>query len=300
MTAFLVANVLASTLYLPMASSLIPSLIERAEQNDFQGLLALATLGAQGDPNMSVGMQLSVICAEDAPKITPEDRAKEADGSIGGPYVCACAGSVRVLAARHGGRRVLRAVKSEVPTAGPCPASSSVTTPICGETINQTPHKAKHVRHPGHRAHRRWHGMRDAHYSQLHHKGNDWGLDTSCIANIKRPPFFVTARRPDPGRPASPMASAGQLAMIRVENLHKRFGDVRAVDGGRSSPPTSSVTACSDPTAPAKPTTLRMLYTLMRSDEARSCRTMSMRRPIRKARAAASGCCQISRGCIRA
>ena len=47
--------------------------IARAEQNDFQGLLALARSATSGEPNMSVGMQLSVICAEDAPRITPDE-----------------------------------------------------------------------------------------------------------------------------------------------------------------------------------------------------------------------------------
>ncbi len=50
-----------------MTSSLVPELLKRAEANDFQGLLALAMVNEGAGENMSVGMQLSVLCAEDYP-----------------------------------------------------------------------------------------------------------------------------------------------------------------------------------------------------------------------------------------
>jgi sodium transport system ATP-binding protein len=55
--------------------------------------------------------------------------------------------------------------------------------------------------------------------------------------------------------------------MISVENLHKRFGEVRAVDGVSFSAPDGSVTGLLGPNGAGKTTTLRMLYTLMRPDE---------------------------------
>ena len=57
--------------------------------------------------------------------------------------------------------------------------------------------------------------------------------------------------------------------MITVENLHKRFGEVRAVDGVSFSAPDGSVTGLLGPNGAGKTTTLRMLYTLMRPDEGR-------------------------------
>ena len=207
MTAFVVANVLASTLYLPMASSLIPALIERAEHNDFQGLLALATLGGQGDPNMSVGMQLAVICAEDAPQITPDDRTKEAEGSMFGPYVMrmqqeACAFWPRgtVDAAFY------EPVKSAVPTLVLSGELDPVTPPVWGEAITKHLSNAMHVVIPGtgHTAGGTGCGMRII--RSFITKGTTVGLDTSCIANIRRPPFFVTPAGPDPGNPPAPKA----------------------------------------------------------------------------------------------
>ena len=57
--------------------------------------------------------------------------------------------------------------------------------------------------------------------------------------------------------------------MIQVENLHKRFGDVRAVDGVSFTAADGQVTGLLGPNGAGKTTTLRMLYTLMRSDSGR-------------------------------
>jgi sodium transport system ATP-binding protein len=57
--------------------------------------------------------------------------------------------------------------------------------------------------------------------------------------------------------------------MIRIENLHKRFGEVRAVDGVSFTAADGAVTGLLGPNGAGKTTTLRMLYTLMRPDEGR-------------------------------
>jgi len=57
--------------------------------------------------------------------------------------------------------------------------------------------------------------------------------------------------------------------MIRIENLHKRFGEVRAVDGVTFTASDGAVTGLLGPNGAGKTTTLRMLYTLMRPDEGR-------------------------------
>jgi sodium transport system ATP-binding protein len=57
--------------------------------------------------------------------------------------------------------------------------------------------------------------------------------------------------------------------MISVEQLHKRFGTVRAVDGVTFTAADGAVTGLLGPNGAGKTTTLRMLYTLMRPDEGR-------------------------------
>ena len=54
--------------------------------------------------------------------------------------------------------------------------------------------------------------------------------------------------------------------MIAVENLHKRFGTVTAVDGVTFTARDGAVTGLLGPNGAGKTTTLRMLYALMRPD----------------------------------
>jgi sodium transport system ATP-binding protein len=54
--------------------------------------------------------------------------------------------------------------------------------------------------------------------------------------------------------------------MIRVENLHKRFGNVIAVDGVTFTAEDGKVTGLLGPNGAGKTTTLRMLYALMKPD----------------------------------
>ncbi len=214
MTARILANVLAGTLYIPIASSLIPALIERAEQNDFQGLLALASIGDNGTPaNMSVGMQLSVICAEDAPRITPADVAKESAGTLFGPYVMrmqqdACAFWPRGEVADS----FYEPVTSSVPTLVMSGEIDPVTPPMWGEDVAKHLPASTHIVMPGtgHTAGGTGCGLRII--RNFLAKGDTEGLDTSCMTHVKRPPFFVTPAGPDP---ASAEAAAGKPGATR-------------------------------------------------------------------------------------
>jgi sodium transport system ATP-binding protein len=55
--------------------------------------------------------------------------------------------------------------------------------------------------------------------------------------------------------------------MIRVQDLHKRFGQVKAVNGVSFTADDGAVTGLLGPNGAGKTTTLRMLYALMRPDE---------------------------------
>ena len=55
--------------------------------------------------------------------------------------------------------------------------------------------------------------------------------------------------------------------MIRVQDLHKRFGEVKAVNGVSFTADDGAVTGLLGPNGAGKTTTLRMLYALMRPDQ---------------------------------
>jgi sodium transport system ATP-binding protein len=57
--------------------------------------------------------------------------------------------------------------------------------------------------------------------------------------------------------------------MIQIENLHKTFGEVRAVDGVSFTARDGEITGLLGPNGAGKTTTLRMLYTLMRPNSGR-------------------------------
>ena len=74
-----VASILFSALYSPLTASIVPALVDHAERNEFQSVFALGLAGEGADENMSVGMQLSVLCSEDSVRVTPTDM-QQADG----------------------------------------------------------------------------------------------------------------------------------------------------------------------------------------------------------------------------
>jgi pimeloyl-ACP methyl ester carboxylesterase len=204
MTARAVANVIFITLYQPLVASLVPALIERAEQNDFQGMLALTAPLDTADPNMSLGMQLSVICAEDFPRITPDDAAKAGEGSLFWPHVM----YIQRRGCEFWPRATVDAsfwepVRSDIPTLILSGAIDPVTPPVWGEEIAKTLPNSLHVVMPGtgHTAGRTGCGRRLI--KAFIDAGTTAGLDTSCVDKVTRPPYFLTPAGPDPSAPAS-------------------------------------------------------------------------------------------------
>jgi pimeloyl-ACP methyl ester carboxylesterase len=209
MTARVLTNVIAATLYQPLVASLLPALIERAEKDDFQGVLALTGMNDTGEPNMSLGMQLSVICAEDFPRLTPEELRKEAEGSVFGGHV--------MWIQREGCNMWPRGavdasfyepVTSDIPTLVMSGEIDPVTPPVWGEEIAKTLSNAKHIVMPGtgHTAGGTGCGRRMI--KAFVDAGTLATLDTSCVQKVTRPPYFVTPAGPDP---SSAKASAGQV-----------------------------------------------------------------------------------------
>jgi pimeloyl-ACP methyl ester carboxylesterase len=207
MTPRLLMNIFASALYQPLAASLIPALVERAEQNDFQGVLALAGLNDGGEPNMSIGMQLSVICSEDAPRVTPDEWTKHTEGTMFGPYLmrvqqegCAIWPRGTVDASFY------EPVRSSIPTLILSGEIDPVTPPIWGEEVARTLTNARHIVIPGtgHTAGGTGCGRRLI--KAFVDAGTAENLDTSCVDRITRPPYFVTPAGPEPKR-GSPKAT---------------------------------------------------------------------------------------------
>jgi pimeloyl-ACP methyl ester carboxylesterase len=194
-----VVSVIFGALYSPLVSSLLPELIARAARRDFQGLLALAMVNEGAVENMSLGMQLSVVCAEDYPRITGDQTERESQGTIFGTHLL----KARLSACEFWPRGKVdpsfyEPVKSAVPVLVMSGELDPVTPPTWGESvIPHFPH-SKHVVVPGtgHGAIGTGCGMRIA--QAFINTASVETLDTSCLQALKRPPFFLTPAGPDP------------------------------------------------------------------------------------------------------
>jgi pimeloyl-ACP methyl ester carboxylesterase len=194
-----VASVVFGTLYSPLTSSLVPELVARAEAGDFQGMLAVATLNEGAAENMAVGMQLSVLCAEDLSRIDPADVDRESAGTVfarhlmgGRTEACQFWPKGDVPAGFHD------PVTSDVPTLVLSGQLDPVTPPSWGEEAARHLTRSRHVVAPG-----TGHGVVPTGCGQrllrdFIRAGALDGLDTSCVAAMRRPPFFLTPAGPDP------------------------------------------------------------------------------------------------------
>ena len=122
-------------------------------------------------------------------------------------------------------------VTSNMPTLVLSGELDPVTPPVWGEQIAKHAAGVEAHRHSGDRSHRRRHRVRHAHHPQLHRQGHAPTGSTRAASRGASPAVLRVARGAGPDVHACQAARRGRLHMIRVENLHKRFGDVHAVDG---------------------------------------------------------------------
>jgi pimeloyl-ACP methyl ester carboxylesterase len=195
----LVSSVLFSALYSPLTASIVPALVDRAEHDDFQGLFALAFASEDGAENMSIGMQLSVLCTEDASRVSPDELAKETSGSVFGSHLIgsqldACAMWPRGTVASN----YYDPVVSDVPVLVLSGEVDPVTPPAWGTSVVKHLSRGTHIIVPS-----TGHGVVTTPCGNhivtdfIEHGSAD-GLDTACVAAVRRPPFFVTPAGPEP------------------------------------------------------------------------------------------------------
>lgn len=93
LTAPMVAGLVRMFAYVPQAAALLPNLIHEANQGRHDGLMALIQMLTQDlQEGMAMGMQFSVVCAEDADGMQPreEDRHTVLGNSITEGMAAAC------------------------------------------------------------------------------------------------------------------------------------------------------------------------------------------------------------------
>ena len=93
----LLENIVRSTLYSAEQAALLPYAISEAEAGNFAPMFALYTAGTQVTDTMAVGATLSILCAEEVPRLTNTQAVKAGTGRFTGDsyyrfWSSACAG----------------------------------------------------------------------------------------------------------------------------------------------------------------------------------------------------------------
>jgi pimeloyl-ACP methyl ester carboxylesterase len=194
-----VSGVIFGALYAPLAASLIPELVARAERNDFQGLVALGLINEPAAENMSTGMQLSVLCAEDAHRSTPEEVEREAAGTVFGTHLMSLVRACSFWPAGDVAEPFYTPVMSAKPVLVFSGALDPITPPSWGESVTSTLSNSRHIVVPGSGHISLGSGCVMRLMTQFIETADPKSLDPSCLAGLKRPPFFVSPAGPDPG-----------------------------------------------------------------------------------------------------
>jgi len=193
-----VASLLFGALYSPVTASMLPAMIDHAEHDDFEALLALG-MADDSSSNLSVGMQLSVLCSEDAPLVTQGDLDRETAGNLFGgrlfaDQVTACGFWPRGAIDRS----YYTPVKSDAPTLVLSGEADPITPPVWGQEVTSGLRNARHftASASGHGVIGTPCGVRLI--DEFLESGKADAIDGTCLKNVKAPPFFLTPAGPDP------------------------------------------------------------------------------------------------------
>jgi pimeloyl-ACP methyl ester carboxylesterase len=184
---------LRGMLYTPTHASLIPYVIHAAAQGDFGPLAALSIeTAAWSTDTMSLGMTLSVLCAEDVPRITDEQAEREVRGTYLGrseidTWRGMCSGWPRGPLPAD----VDRVRPLQVPTLILSGDLDPVTPPRWGEVMKKHFPRALHVVVPGAGHNTSTTGCVPDLIAGFIEQGSAAGLDAACVRKVRRPPFVI-------------------------------------------------------------------------------------------------------------
>jgi pimeloyl-ACP methyl ester carboxylesterase len=193
------SNILFAALYSPRTAALIPLLIERADKEDYQGFLALASNDEMAG-YVSEGLQFSVLCSEDAPRIEPGSIERETANTFFGPQMAEW--RMRVCGFWPRGQvdpAYYDDLESSVPALILSGELDPITPPSWGQRVASHWKNSRHVIVPG-----AGHGAASSGcvmklMREFLNQGSAAGLNVDCVQRVRRPPFFLGPSGPDPG-----------------------------------------------------------------------------------------------------
>jgi pimeloyl-ACP methyl ester carboxylesterase len=179
-------------LYVAELASLLPYGVSAASQGDYNPLLAqnLALVNNVSE-NLSVGMHLSVLCAEDIPRITPEDLARAASGFFGTSLVDDFMRACKRWPIGKVPADYYDPVRSDVPVLIFSGGIDPATPSHHAEEVARTLTKSRQFIAPqiGHGVSQ--HGCAPRLIESFVRAGNADALDGKCLEKIPRPLFLL-------------------------------------------------------------------------------------------------------------
>ncbi|HYU31155.1 MAG TPA: alpha/beta hydrolase [Thermoanaerobaculia bacterium] len=196
-----VAQTLRYMTYSPSGASLLPLLIHQAAAGDFRPLAQTGRLYASFMTSTADGFYQSVTCAEDVAFIRPDEIPAAVEGTMLGDFRirqqrAACEGwPIRDL-----GKETLAPVVSDVPALLISGERDPVTPAANGEKVVRTLKNGRHliVADGAHGTN----GMEGTDclfgvMAAFIEAGTTQGLDTSCVARMRRPDFALSSGDPE-------------------------------------------------------------------------------------------------------
>jgi pimeloyl-ACP methyl ester carboxylesterase len=194
-------NVFLSGLFRPLyvaeLASLLPFGVFAASHGDFNPMLAQNLEFADDiSENLALGMHLSVICAEDIPRITPEDLAAVSGSFFGRALVDDFLRACKVWPRGKVPADFYEPVRSDVPTLILSGGIDPATPPRHGDQVAATLPNARHFIAPqlGHGVSS--HGCAPRLIEAFVRKGDAQALDGKCLERIPRPLFVLPLGNP--------------------------------------------------------------------------------------------------------
>ena len=194
----LIASIVFQALYSPEISSLLPRLLTDAAAGRYQGLFALAFSRDMPTGSTSDGMFLSVVCAEDLPRIAPDDIARESRGRFIGTALF----DTQMKPCDFWPRGAVpddyyAPVTSDRPVLIFSGADDPVTPPAWGDQVAAHLRHARHLVVPGAGHITLLRGCVPELVAMFLDLASAEGLDGRCLDAQTRPPFFTSYTGPD-------------------------------------------------------------------------------------------------------
>ncbi len=189
----LVASIVFQSLYSPDITSLLPRLLTDAAAGRFHGLLALAFAQELPKGGMSEGMFLSVVCAEDMPRIAADDITREgAVGFLGTAMFDTRMKPCEFWPAAPVSDGYYSPVTSSKPVLIFSGADDPVTPPSWGDQIAAHLTSSRHIVVPGAGHITLNRGCVPQIVKTFLDRASLDGLDATCVEGLRRPPFFTS------------------------------------------------------------------------------------------------------------